>query len=560
MNGIHEVVGSIPFTSNFFYYYKIVSEKLPGNLDPQIASLIGLTNEKKVPDFDFLFRDDTTSSSKTSDPLEKKFKLCSQFQGKPHPVFCDKDYYKKVLSNEGETARRVHENLSQFLAAREPADKSIFRGRLIPAFWDLGAGIAGKINQNPDITKIFLLRYGILSPAFLSPQQTDIISRLIIKNETEEPVYYLDEWLTRIARGLENASATDELKPVRKDPNQKLFDKMDKVKGQKEYELSLLRNKVEQRNVLETKLLDNINLITDHTPGLTVEGISGPYSDNQKKLLAQTGDILKQLYTNDRDIDRTFSAIYQINRNLDSLDQKVGEFFPDEGVDSSVVIEEFNTIRQMTKLCIGRKGNHFPILMKNYFRPGLPELGIRENIINELAIIESLDNQLFYRTFKNQTNRIVPNIILLPCYGDSGICWEPFERHNKASSKGRIAIPMFPKNLRIAVLAACADLRWQVAKEKAQHYWMEEGITGKYYTWFQERKIRGDVRASFINDYILWITKESDGVQKLDRKVRGIFWRMIPFPQEIKDKIRNRGFVYNELYKKDMNIARSDGY
>jgi hypothetical protein len=34
----------------------------------------------------------------------------------------------------------------------------------------------------------------------------------------------------------------------------------------------------------------------------------------------------------------------------------------------------------------------------------------------------------------------------------------------------------------------------------------------------------------------------------------------MPFPQEIKDSLKNRGFVYSELYKKDQNIARSDGY
>jgi hypothetical protein len=99
-----------------------------------------------------------------------------------------------------------------------------------------------------------------------------------------------------------------------------------------------------------------------------------------------------------------------------------------------------------------------------------------------------------------------------------------------------------------------------VAKEKALHYWMEEGITGKYYQWFQNQKLRGDVKEYFINDYILWITKESEGMQKLDRTVRGIFWRLIPHPQAIKDKLKNRGYVYNELYKKDINISRSDGY
>ena len=32
------------------------------------------------------------------------------------------------------------------------------------------------------------------------------------------------------------------------------------------------------------------------------------------------------------------------------------------------------------------------------------------------------------------------------------------------------------------------------------------------------------------------------------------------FRKDIKEKLKNRGFVYNELYKKDINISKSDGY
>jgi hypothetical protein len=214
----------------------------------------------------------------------------------------------------------------------------------------------------------------------------------------------------------------------------------------------------------------------------------------------------------------------------------------------------------MAKMCVGRQGNHFPILMKSYFRASLSAVATRENVIKELAAIEALDPQLFHRAFKGQTNRIVPNVILLPCYGDDGVCWEPFERRNRASSRGRIAVPMYPKKVNEAVITAVADLRWQVAKEKAQHHWMEEGITGRYYQWFSDNKMKGDVKDAFVRDYVLWITAESQGMQKLDREVRGVFWRMMPFPQEVKDQLRNRGFVYSDLYKKDQNIARSDGY
>jgi len=89
---------------------------------------------------------------------------------------------------------------------------------------------------------------------------------------------------------------------------------------------------------------------------------------------------------------------------------------------------------------------------------------------------------------------------------------------------------------------------------------MEEGLTGHYYDYIQSNKIKGDLKESFIQDYILWIKHESQGLQKLHKDVREIFWRYIPFPQELKEMLKNRGYYYAELYKKDQNRALSRGY
>ncbi|OQY37912.1 MAG: hypothetical protein B6229_07195 [Spirochaetaceae bacterium 4572_7] len=177
-----------------------------------------------------------------------------------------------------------------------------------------------------------------------------------------------------------------------------------------------------------------------------------------------------------------------------------------------------------------------------------------------MKYIEGIDPGVFRRTHRRVTHRIVPHVIIIPCYGDKGVCWEPFEKFNRATSRGRVAVPLYPKNLKLAVITAMAELRWEVAKAKAQYYWMEEGITGRYFQWFEGAKLRGDVKMRFIDDYILWITKESEGTQKLDKDVRGIFWRNLPFPKKLREHLRNRGFVYSELYKKDSNRELSDGY
>jgi hypothetical protein len=229
-------------------------------------------------------------------------------------------------------------------------------------------------------------------------------------------------------------------------------------------------------------------------------------------------------------------------------------------VDFQAIDSEFDAVRQAAKMTVGRQGNHFPILTSEYFHCGPNDVGFRENIIAMLALIESIDPEAYCRYYRNRYNRIVPYVLLIPCYGDTGICWEPFDKHNRATSRGRIVVPMYPKNLYIALLSAVADLRWQCAKEKAAYHWMEEGLTGNYYQWFAAQKLKGDVKEFFIQDYILWMTKESEGIQRLDKELRGTFWRYMPFSKEVKEKLKNRSFVYQELYQRDINRTMSDGY
>jgi len=89
---------------------------------------------------------------------------------------------------------------------------------------------------------------------------------------------------------------------------------------------------------------------------------------------------------------------------------------------------------------------------------------------------------------------------------------------------------------------------------------MEEGLTGHYYQWFQSQRLKGDIKEYFIKDYIIWMTKESEGIQRLDKDVRGTFWRYMPFTKPVKEKLRNRNLVYQELYQRDVNRAMSEGY
>lgn len=535
-----------------------------GEMDPEIAELIGVDEEHEgTPAFTSLFSDDAAEVLPASEPestVSETFAKITLFEGKPSPLFQDKNYYKIAVGGEGENTQKTHKLLTDFLGAQDPKDKSILRGKLIAAFWNLAEGIAAKIRGPMPMPKTLTIRYGCLLPTLISEEQRDVLSRIVFENATGEPFYYLDEWLKLVAAGQISTSASDETRPSQRTEGQKVVSQLEKAKGLREVSYGLVRNKLAEIETAEAALREKVSVIAAHDRRAEFDGMAAEYNTTQKTALGEILNIIRTLSTLDRDLVRFYHDLENATHELHDVQEKSAGVADARTVDDQAAVKEFNVVRQMTKMCVGRQGNHFPILMKQYFRPVLTEIGTRENVIAQMAAVEAVDPGLFKRTFKGQTNRIVPYVILLPCYGDQGICWEPFERFNKATSRGRVAIPLFPKDLKTAIITALADLRWQVEKERAQHYWMEEGLTGNYYQWYSEHKLKGDVKEFFIQDYLLWITKESEGMQKLDRDVRSIFWRYIPFPDELKEKLKNRGFVYTELIKKDKNRAMSDGY
>jgi hypothetical protein len=484
--------------------------------------------------------------------------VVKKLEDAPIPAFSDPNYYKIAISGEGDSAQRLHGILQKFLNAKDPKDRSVFRQQIITVFWDFLLSVAKKTSGKLSDPKKFLLRYGILHPALLSAEVKELFSLIVVANGYNEPVYYLDEWFRAVGTGLVRASTTDETNVSRTNISVKMKQLLDKAVGKRDGAKSLLKAKDEERLGLERGLRERVVAITEHHPLEELPDVRSLFTEAQKKIFTEIQELLRMMIKTDRELDAFLREYRQAVEDVQVLTEKVEAEGGAAGVDSQALDTEFGTIRQMVKMTIGRQGNQFPILTKEYFHCMPQDVASRENILAMLKWVESVDPQAFCRSYKNKLNRIVPYVILIPSYGDTGICWEPFDRYNRATSRGRIAIPMYSKSLSLALLSAVGDLRWQNAKEKASFYWMEEGLTGNYYQWFAARKFKGDLKEFFINDYILWMTKESEGTQKLDKEVRGIFWRYMPFPQEIKEKLKTRSFAYQELYQRDLNRAKSD--
>ncbi|MGQ9615827.1 MAG: hypothetical protein ACUVWJ_05425 [Spirochaetota bacterium] len=520
-------------------------------LDPEIAALLGITEEKGETQQEEKIPIEETEVSKPIPKVEiRPLKI--------YDVLKDKKAYSKVISEGGEHGQKLHEVISKFLQAQEKDEKSMYREKIVPAYWNLLFSMVDSFFENLTYEKQALFRCGLLNSSFIDDNQKEILRKICISKTQSETIFFLDEWLLKVGNGEIRTSVVDETIKYKKKTPSALKSRLERKLGSREAEITNLRQKVEQQLLTEKSLQSMVSIITQHINVPDYGNLIAPYSNEQKKALTEIQDIVKSLQKSDRDIEAAYNTLGSLDQEVKNLTEKGGEL--EVEVDSKTVREEFSTLRQMIKLTVGRQGNHFPFLIRPYMPKTDRDVCTKEHLEETLKEIEALDPGIFIRTYKQEEHRIVPYFIIVPSYGDTGICWEPFDKMNKATGKGRLAIPMFPRDLKVAVLAALGDLRWQIAKEKSLHYWMEEGLTGYYYEYAQNNKLKGDLKDWFIQDYILWIKFESQGVQKLPRDVRAIFWRYIPFPQEIKDNLKNRGYYYADLYKKDQTRALSRGY
>ena len=564
-------------------------------LDPEIAALLAQGGGAGAPagdadtgfsdsgDFDSSFDSGNNVSAPSSgsakslhevDLSRTQFAKIEQFTSDtPSTVFDDTTYYKTALTGENQSAQRVHQILSKYLTCQDPKDRAVYRQQIVTSFWELLRGMVGKMAY-PDtpMPKRMLVRFGVLLPSLFKQESKDYFSKIFFENRENEPIMYVDEWFKEIASGRMGNSATDENKQVKTanmTPDQaasaeqsRLMQLQAKNSGKLQSAENILGIKENERRMLEGELQRNIEDLCKHNPVLGLDNHLAGYSEMQRKLLPEITDILHRLSKNDKELSKVLEEFKEAKATYDNVQDKINQGGGASVAtnDTEAVKLEFETVRQMAKMTVGRRGNQFPLFTREFYHCTERGTGTRENVIDVLSWIESLDPGVFHRIHKNIPNRIVPYVLLVPTYGDRGFCWEPFDRYNRVTSRGRIVVPMYPKDLKIAVLTAVADLRWQVAKEKASYYWMEEGLTGQYYQHFDQMKLKGDVKEFFIEDYILWMTKESTGVQRLDKDVRGIFWRNMPFPKTLKEELRKRSLVYDELCKKDANREMSDGY
>jgi hypothetical protein len=484
------------------------------------------------------------------------FAPISQFFLKnPPAVLREASFYKLAISEEGET-NNLHKVLSAYLTSKEMRDREAYRQQCASVFRVFMQGLVPKTaSKTLTSQKQMLMRFATISPAMLTPEQIALFDSAIPSNLTGEPVYYLDEWISDVAKGKLELSQEDGLSRQTEsaaDASTRMMMLKTRHTGQMAALAEEITEKSGVRDRLERELQKTVQSLCVHTaiPGVEPYGI--PLSEEQKKTIPVINHILRDLLQVDSEIALCVDRYHNTSAAAQKVETKISFAV---GVDPSVslnsAVKEMDTVLEMFDILIGRNGNSFPFLTKEFFHCDPASIGFRENVIDILSKIEAIDPNVFCRVHKDIRRRIVPEVLLLPCYGDRGICWYPFSKTNIVVSRGRIVIPMYPKNLQLAILTALGHLRWQAAKAKASYYWMSEGLTGEFYEWCTKQKFKGDPEEAFVQWYILWISKESAGNQSMDRDMRDIFWRYVPFVQPVKERLATRSAVYQDLYRRD---------
>ncbi len=485
-------------------------------------------------------------------------------------------FLRSVLEGENEeVVENLLENKRAFEMEQDKDKKVVYKERFTSAFWNLYNDILLKIStqwfEKTPLPKRLFVRFGLLDLKYLSVEDQEMIKSLPIKRKPSDDdvynsVYYIDEWIEEIGKGKIEPSATDEVPRKKKklgNINVVEKEKYERKRGLLEAELAGLRELFRKRQLLEETVLNSVKRIYEFSrtfDEVSEDNFSVSYSSSEE-------EILQSIQDNLRDISRVNKEILTIQQKVEKLLddlRKIEATIPDNDleeeydVDVSTIKTEISTIRQMVKMCVGRQGNHFPVLVSSMLPRSHLKPNFRENVVEYIKQIWKLDPQIFDRKTRSSVLKIVPYFILTIGYGNYGICWEPYNKFNKISSKGRLAVPIFSRNPREMVVLAFGDFRWNMAKEVAGYHWMEEGLTGDYYQYHDSIKWKGDLRSKFVYDYYLWITKEAEGIQKLEKEIRRIFWFKVPFPDELKSELSKKGYYYQDLFKKEEAKKLSD--
>lgn len=247
-----------------------------------------------------------------------------------------------------------------------------------------------------------------------------------------------------------------------------------------------------------------------------------------------------------------------------------------------VMYELTNMFPLVNKITYGKISNFTPLLSEhNILRQLQDTLVSIEEVQTALNNITEIDYSAYYREviYSNTEigltrdflqTEVLPDIILMPNSGTRGITWQEIEGKHR-DTPARMMLPILSTNdIESILLRLTGEFRWEMCKRIQGFRWndvSEHSLTSYYFDYIQFYKKNSDLsseaknkikislqrgkssyKESFVQDYISYILYEKNGIPRLNKVNREIFFTFCPFPKEIRSKLER-----NPLYSKALS-------
>lgn len=294
------------------------------------------------------------------------------------------------------------------------------------------------------------------------------------------------------------------------------------------------------------------------------------YGMLDESLMPERRDVWEQLYLDksapeDTGVyyaDEWLEAVFRGELRYSTIDEMALDGRkPDPNAVGEVALKyELINLPQMQRMCVGARANQVAIMTQEYCNPSrdAPVLN-RAWIQNALKEALKCDHIMFQRKYKGDEVEVQPLFVLLPGYGQRSGCWEPYSLGRKGNTGPRILYCLFPPRKPMQTfLMGIADYRWEYAKADAMHYWLSEGLTGKWIALFTRKEQRKDMKAVFIDSYYNWVTYEARRIPKLEKRFREFLYYNCPFSDEIKQQLRGGGMFARMIELEEKKKLREE--
>jgi len=279
------------------------------------------------------------------------------------------------------------------------------------------------------------------------------------------------------------------------------------------------------------------------------------------------------------DFDQDYASIVRDRKRTEKLsDAQVSALMQDKKSKTKFEIQNF--FRSSHKITCGQILGFCPILYSDYKDEQLSNAFIsKQRIIDTFIQFKEIDFSIFYRAVPYEINRyglekeilqkeVLPHIILNPIIGQKGIMWQELAGAKK-DTPARFSFPLFFKgDFNTCILKTFGQFRWELCKNIEGPHWSDirqKSLTSEYFDYISYYKKNHEISTEakekikttltkyhnnfkevFTQDYVSYMTYESNGASRLNKVVRAILFRYCPFSADIRKTLLTSP-VYNDL-------------